>query len=552
VSARPAATVIGLLALGVAMNVHAAMSLGMHRVVPGWYVSAVPVALSTLGFGHVADYSALTGVRDVFEPHAGSLTSDGVNAGIRAVMNTPAPAIARDRYFIGTDDKGVVDLVTLSFSIFGYRAEGLLYTYFLILGLSTLVFAIHFRRPGWPLALAAALLAAHYAVLPAVGLNPQLMSVIAPRFISVLGMLACLHLIVAAGQRQVPRLVPIVCVAVQTAILAFVLHVRSAALWQFALAAACAGVIALAGLRRRHHAAAPTDGGLAGRRGVALAMWPVVLLVLACPGLMLYHRAAYAPEYFADHIDTAPGATIRSSSAGHVFWHSLFSGLAVHPRLAAEYRIRIDDVSVIRATGIFLQERGRVGEWAAMGGDSPGFRDMRYGRYDAAVREMLFTTCGARAAACLESVVRYKPALLAAYVGWFTGLRSNVPRPELLDETVQAQLAEMSRRMDRERRHVDYLRPAAVILLVAVGVLARSAVLSALVPLALCALALVLGALVPSLLVYPAAHTVGDALVALGLAVSLLIVCAAAWSAGAFMQRRPGRRTPPVVSAAMG
>jgi hypothetical protein len=122
--------------------------------------------------------------------------------------------------------------------------------------------------------------------------------------------------------------------------------------------------------------------------------------------------------------------------------------------------------------------------------------------------------CRREPGTCAAAVLYYKPLVLGQYLAWFTGWRSDIPATYMFDKDLLEQYQPMARLMRDERQIVDLSRPAMLILMVLTGlVLARplrddrGAVLLSLV-------VLMGGASLPSLVAYPIAHTVSDALVA--------------------------------------
>ena len=97
---------------------------------------------------------------------------------------------------MGPDDKGIVDLIELSFLTFGYAAENVTLMYYVILAASCSIYVAAFWHTPSRLLLVTALLAMLYLSLPMVAYNGQLRSVLALRALPVLAMVACLHCLV--------------------------------------------------------------------------------------------------------------------------------------------------------------------------------------------------------------------------------------------------------------------------------------------------------------------------------------------------------------------
>src|SRR4029079_1922516 len=99
-------------------------------------------AISELYYGHTKRYTSLESVQRRFYNRVDreSSTARTVNAAMQRLRETsnedPGPAFL----LMGPDDKGIVDLVELSFRLFGMRQESVIMLYFAILGLSCLLY----------------------------------------------------------------------------------------------------------------------------------------------------------------------------------------------------------------------------------------------------------------------------------------------------------------------------------------------------------------------------------------------------------------------------
>ena len=158
----------------------------------------------------------------------------------------------------------------------------------------------------------------------------------------------------------------------------------------------------------------------------------VGLMVAGYLGLQAYHAVALPEEYRrGDEIAT------------RVFWHNIFTGFAYHPELKERYRLWLDDVSIMAATGRYLVETGQSDRWLDMGGTLPvsdpvtspasDFEGVKFAKYDPAVREMLVARCSTFVRACLETFLWYKPVSLLGNLAWLYGFREQPPD---LDVTV--------------------------------------------------------------------------------------------------------------------
>lgn len=97
--------------------------------------------------------------------HNGQILNDGIRAA--AALGPQKPGYFTDGSLITTiyDDMGEVDFYKLSFALFGMKIESLFSTYFLLLGLSALVFILTFRDNTFALAVLLSTLFAFYIEL---------------------------------------------------------------------------------------------------------------------------------------------------------------------------------------------------------------------------------------------------------------------------------------------------------------------------------------------------------------------------------------------------
>ncbi len=484
---------LALLAACLGLNAHQARTLDMHRIAPLWVVDAVPVALAGMEFGHANDYTGSIQVLGLFCDARRDHPNWSLNQQMKYALDHRDDVHEHLAYLAGYDDKGIIDFLKLAFWLFGYRLAAAILLYFLILGVSSLLFLLRFRTERWALLLLYGFLLAHCCLLPVVALNPNLKSVLALRFMSVLGMVAALHLALDVVLPRNTRWAWLLTV-VQAAILMFTLHIRFAAVWQVI----CVALVFAVTLTWRWGAAWIAAGG---RPRLRPAFLPVALALLSALGLGVYKRAVYSPNYFLHGNDA------------HVFWHSVYSGLAFSPELAAEQQLRIDDTSIFDATKRFLFAQGRADEWYHL-------RDGN-GLYEQAVRSMFFHTLRHHFGSVVRSVVYDKPAALGRNVAWFMRLTQTPPAPEILWDRADMEMEDMARGMDQEGKFFQPFRGECLLVLAAFVAWAwRSAGehwkkwLAVFAVFAVCSM-------LPSLLGYPTAHTISDAVVALGMALYL-------------------------------
>jgi hypothetical protein len=323
-------------------------------------------------------------------------------------------------------------------------------------------------------------------------------------------MVACMHCLLFQWEAKVDAR-RMICAVAQVAVIVFVIYVRSTALWELVVVALLSLVVAL--LRRDRSRILRAWAPLRGRR------WPAAVPVVASILLMLTlqaHRYWDFPDEY------------RTGDQGRSFWHNIFSGPAVNPVLADRYELRIDDMSIIQATGRYLVESGRQDEWQALGGNSPGYSHIRWGLYDEAVRDMMFARCTQYTGQCMVAFLWYKPLSLVNHVLWFWGLRELPPDVDLwvskfFGPVVKDEIITTTSRLDASQSRAPLWFPR--ILVAALGFLMVSFARewrNQLQPVFVSTLLLALGSLVPAMIGYPAPHTVCEAAIAAALVLALV------------------------------
>ena len=246
----------------------------------------------------------------------------------------PAPANAKGDYIdligFSGEDTGLGTYNYLAFRAFGVNIPALTYLYFAIVTISLVLYGIgHWRSVGAMVAVVAVTLAL-YAVVCADFVNflgssalfrGSGIDVKDPRFLGTLAAIPVLHLIVM-WTRPSYRLGPLdyIVVAMQAAIFAFALQIRSPVVW---------AVLALSAFWM-------IGGALAWRRGRSLRVlcdWrqsrsaPTPIIVLAVLGsAQLLAAVTLHPVY------RAQGDVPR-----HMFWQGLLSSLQLEPEWDRKY-----------------------------------------------------------------------------------------------------------------------------------------------------------------------------------------------------------------------
>ena len=529
-----------------AANVIRAHTLGMGHYPPMWVVDAIPPALSDLAFGNRDGYTSLKAVHDVFytslQSNNPNLLRDGtmVDRAIREVMALNPNAVPLQTQLLATqDDKGIVDLVKISFKLFGYKAASPLYLYFVLLFLSAVIFAVTFNTAFFHTVLAA-FLAAHYLLLPTVFYHMQLQSIVVPRFLPVLSMVACLHCIVFAT-RNLFTVRELMALALQVGLMIFVIYARSIAVWQVALVAVMT-TFAIARIAYEDYFVSNTyrSASEALRRFIPPII-PILLLVGGLAGLTEYRSVAYDQRYFRED---------QIEPVTHVFWHNIFSGLAFNPALAERYQLRVDDLSIIRAVGRITTDSGHAREWEAVGGTSEGLSKLRWAPYDRLAGDAFLELCLHRELEqCAATVIYYKPLSLLRHLSWLYGFRRDVPDVAIFVSAgqsggpVQRHLDSLKGSLDKTGLRFRLWDPVAVFMVLSFAIILFATNDTPRTTDVIAGIVFVAGTTLPTLVGYPSMHTIAEPAIAIAASlysgIAVLLGCGIDWRrASGLLHRR--------------
>ena len=249
---------------------------------------------------------------------------------IADVKNDPValPSFCRDAIRgIGADDLGYVDLVRISFALFGPQVSSFYYLFFLIYGLTLLcaLFERHKDRVGQVVLIVMAGLiygGCYYSdllLLPEPSGSGNMLNV---RFISVLALIPGTHLLLILTDKAKLNCWCFVIVIAQSMAIFFVIHVRSSTSWwvfAFALSAVILGAIQLTDSRKND------DWRRAAVRIVA-AQWPALTPILVVLAGMSAISLSLHPVY-------RQGGWLQH----HALWHSIYYSLQFHPQYIEKY-----------------------------------------------------------------------------------------------------------------------------------------------------------------------------------------------------------------------
>jgi hypothetical protein len=311
--------------------------------------SAVAVAISDLVYGLNKGYVAYSAVKNALI--SGGMTKD---ENIAKNLGKPFPANLRDRALLNNAivaamgvvvprpdqasfadrslssmtfaDVGLADYDKLAFMVFGFRIEALYYCYFLLLAIATTAFILAHRNSVPSLAVLVAFLSAGNLIISLNIFDDINVATVAnSRFLSTLGILPGLHLILLMLERHRPTSGPIVLAVVQVAVFSLALSARSSIAWLAFLLVGLALLqfaIGLCWFRVESVQDAWFHSKLLVRRG----LWAAAIFMVGVSGHNVYLSYKLHPTYALD--DFIPH---------HLRYHNAFLGLRWYPQWYAVY-----------------------------------------------------------------------------------------------------------------------------------------------------------------------------------------------------------------------
>lgn len=254
-----------------------------------------------------------------------------LNKGILAAMELKDVAHRGIHTMQGQLGPGLVDYYSLSFLLFGYQFQSLLYFYFFLLTIQSLIFFLQFRNNDHNILMLILFLVAHYMTLTALRFpGNQLNAPNNYRFLPVLAILPMLHIcLLSAYQRKVSAPTILGAVA-QAVLLAVIIHCRASAYWTLVPIALLAVLSLYLWARNRKSLALaemnapPAANALL--HSLAPRWWPALVVFVVVISMGSFYRSQLAPVYTTD-----------PNAGAHPFWHNVFIGLALHPDIRREY-----------------------------------------------------------------------------------------------------------------------------------------------------------------------------------------------------------------------
>jgi hypothetical protein len=360
-----------------------------------YYLATLPTAM-TVFRGIADDGSAAAELSQYFQSRGQALTDDDLKTALTMPVLRP-----QDRnVFIPGDDLGLPRFVDTSFTIFGLSLSAPHKLFFSVLGVSTLIFVIIFFAEPVALTLSLSVLLGIYAFEFLLGLSSQLSTAVDVRFMGALAIVPCLHLCLAVWTARWSLSRAVAAVG-QSLLLAAVYQIRSSSGWSLiCVTVIAASYVIVTAVDRR------------GRRSVMAAFVPAAL-VMGLSFVVTRQQHEHLADSFRASIPTQ-----------HFLWHPIHVGFAVHPDMAKEYELTLDDLPAhLHVFRYFTELKDRELLRAAFGGDGTSFQhaNLNWRAYEPAVRTVVIRMIRDHPLQAVETFTFYKPLMFARTIEWARG-----------------------------------------------------------------------------------------------------------------------------------
>ena len=393
------------------ISFNAALKLKMDTEPPYWVWAAVPPAFSNVAFG-TRRFMTLDFIHIKFNDGTINTSAATINKGMAELKNVKKTSEMKELTMPG-EDKGIVILIELAFKLFGFKVEGVLYIYYLILGFAGIIFAFAYRHNPYALLLLATFYFCHRLILPMIKYDGQLAGVLALRCIPLLALIPLLHCILFFFEKKI-RLLQFVLAFFQIGLLTFIIFVRSTTVWMFALIVIISIIVLI--LRK--------EPNLINLEKYQYKRYPAALiltfLVFFYSTLNLFLHRGLPDEYYSN-----------GQIATRVFWHNIYSGFAFNPNFSSREHLRIDDFTTLEAVEKFLNDNGRANEWTVINGPSQNYTTISWAPYDLVVRELVVDRCSSYFLDCITAFFWYKPIAMIENIAWVYGFKQYPPNIDL-------------------------------------------------------------------------------------------------------------------------
>lgn len=221
---------------------------------------------------------------------------------------------------VGGTDTGFIDYCRLAFLLFGYKTEGLFYLYFILSFISIALFFITFRKNSAAIFTLIIFLLAHFIAVS--GVDRVIGSIHSYRFITVLAILPLIHILMLSLFNRPLTFFSFAGAVIQSLAVVFILWIRNSILW-IVVFLICLTIFRIFAGRYRQ---IPLTQRINKMWPIFIALFFVLLFKITTPHIL-------DPEYKKE----------TSGTSRHVFWHSIYLGLALHPEIRGNYSTGVYD-----------------------------------------------------------------------------------------------------------------------------------------------------------------------------------------------------------------
>jgi hypothetical protein len=312
--------------VAIALTFKMTIEQGMHKPLSdhnGFWSKFIAATISWQDY----DLAGYVMYEKVLDELQGKIISNEVIENARKLEDVGAEGL----YPIVTMDLGFIDYCRASFALFGYTIESLLYFYFLLFFISVACFFLEFNNNSTAALFLIGFLIAHHIVASVPTSNAQLETVFNNRYLSVLAILPVVHIsmLVLSNKRiNVPALVFVI---IQSALIVFVIQLRSSSMWVIVFLSLL--MVVSAGFYWKEWRQENMEKGGKASTAInffcasAFRLWPIYL----CLALLLVIKAVH-PFFLHEEYSKNVGA--------HMKWLPVYIGMAIHPEIAKVYSDR--------------------------------------------------------------------------------------------------------------------------------------------------------------------------------------------------------------------
>ena len=343
-----------LIFLFLSLSYQSSSKLELKNIIPEPVeMSLVPmsIAISELK-GYTTGYTGSNNLLDIFLNHQSlqryrNNKSELPRMDLKNILSSLKIENNSTKSFLEREDLGIIDFYKISFSLFGYKISSLTSTYYAILILSVILFAVKFWNKSFFLNFLLVFATIHWTVveiLPMIG--PELTTVYNRRFLSVLSLLPALAIIFDVRNNTILTRVDLFVLILNAIIILLILHFRSASAFGLLL------ILSLFFYQLVNKKIKICTLGHFYKRSAFSAISIIVMLFIFLKSFVYLYQD--------------PGYTKKVT--GHLFWHPAYLGLSAHPDSYDKYGIFLHDKVTAKLVSNITEKKFGTHNWEQIGG----------------------------------------------------------------------------------------------------------------------------------------------------------------------------------------